>query len=82
MRSCGGTQEKAEKVRDLSDSNTGLTVRVMAEELNLDQETDARVLKENLNMRKVSVKTVPSALSDEQKQQSPDICSDLSEGAG
>lgn len=54
----------------------------MAEELNLDQETDARVLKENLNMRKVSVKTVPSALSDEQKQQSPDICSDLLEGAG
>lgn len=55
---------------------------MMAEELNLDQETDAHILKENLNMRKVTVKIVPSALNDEQKQQSLDICSDLSEGAG
>lgn len=54
----------------------------MAEELNLDQETDAHILKENLNTRKVTVKIVPSALNDEQKQQSLDICSDLSEGAG
>lgn len=55
---------------------------MMAEELNLDQQTDAHILKENLNIRKVSVKIVPTVLSDEQEKQSLDICSDLSEGAG
>lgn len=51
------TRESAEKVRDLVDSNTWLTVRMMAEELNLGQETDARVLKESLYAGEVSVKT-------------------------
>lgn len=54
---------------------------MMAEEFSVDQETDAHILKENLSMRKVSMKIVPSALSDEQKQKNLDICSGLSEEA-
>lgn len=40
----------------------------------------SHILKENVNMRKVSVETARSALSDEQKQQGLDVCAELSEG--
>jgi hypothetical protein len=36
-----------------------------------------KILTEDLGMRKVSAKTVPRILSDDQKQERPDVCSDL-----
>lgn len=50
------TEENIRKVKDLVRSNRQLTVRMMAEELHLDKETVRLILKENLNMRKVSGK--------------------------
>lgn len=77
------TKENAEKVSDVADSITWLTVRMMAEELNLDQQTDDHILKENLNMRKISGKVVPNTVNDERDtQQSLDICFGLSERVG
>jgi hypothetical protein len=65
------TDENVEKVRKLS-------VRMMAEELNIDRETVRKILTEDLGMRKVSGKMVSQILSDNQKQRRLDVCSDLS----
>jgi hypothetical protein len=50
----------------------------MAEKLNLDRETVRKILTEDLGMRKVSAKTVPRILSNDQKQWRLAVCSDLS----
>jgi histone-lysine N-methyltransferase SETMAR len=72
------TDENVEEVWKLVHSDRRLSVRMMAEELNLDRETVRKILTEDLGMRKVSAKTVPRILSNDQKQQRPDVCSDLS----
>lgn len=72
------TDENIQKVKDLVCSNRRLTVRMMAEELNLDKETVRLILKENLNMRKISAKVVSGILKDEPKPQRFDFQSDLS----
>jgi hypothetical protein len=51
---------------------------MMAEELNLDRETVRKILTADLGMRTVPAKMVPKMLSDDQKQQQFDVCSDLS----
>ncbi|XP_012783759.3 protein GVQW3 [Ochotona princeps] len=61
------TKENIQKVKDLVCSNRQLTVRMMAEELNLDKETVRLILKENLNMRKVSAKILSEILKDDPK---------------
>jgi hypothetical protein len=72
------TDENVEKVRKLVCSEKQLSVRMIAEELNLDRETVRNILTEGLGMRKVSAKMVSQILSDDQKHQRLDICSDLS----
>ncbi|XP_040114841.1 protein GVQW3 [Oryx dammah] len=72
------TDENIKKVKDLVCSNRQLTVRMMAEALNLDKETVRLILKENLNMRKVSAKVISGILKDEPKPRKLDFCSDLS----
>ncbi|XP_034522201.1 protein GVQW3 isoform X2 [Ailuropoda melanoleuca] len=72
------TDENIQKVKDLVCSNRRLTVRMMAEELNLDKETVRLILKENLNMRKVSAKVISDILKDESKPRRFDFHSDLS----
>ncbi|KAM6172860.1 protein GVQW3 isoform 2-T2 [Erethizon dorsatum] len=72
------TDENIQKVKNLVCSNRQLTVRMMAEELNLDKETVRLILKENLNMRKVSAKVVSGILMDDSKPGKFDFRSDLS----
>ncbi|XP_047375042.1 protein GVQW3 isoform X2 [Sciurus carolinensis] len=72
------TDENIQKVKDLVCSNRQLTVRMMAEELNLDKETVRLILKENLNMRKVSAKVISGILKDEPKPGKLDFGSHLS----
>nr|XP_027798477.1 protein GVQW3 isoform X1 [Marmota flaviventris] len=72
------TDENIQKVKDLVCSNRQLTVRMMAEELNLDKETVRLILKENLNMRKVSAKVISGILKDEPKPGKLDLRSHLS----
>jgi len=54
-----------------------LGVRAVAEEVNLDRESVRRILREELNMRKVCAKMVPKVLSDEQKEHCKELCLDL-----
>lgn len=72
------TDENIQKVKDLVCSNRQLTVRMMAEELNLDKETVRLILKENLNMRKVSAKVISGILKDEPNPGKLDFRSHLS----
>ncbi|KAM5248787.1 protein GVQW3 [Ctenodactylus gundi] len=72
------TDENIQKVRDLVYSNRQLTVRMMAEELNLDKETVRLILKENLKMRKVSARVMSGILKDEPKSGKLNFQSDLS----
>nr|XP_055138974.1 protein GVQW3 isoform X1 [Symphalangus syndactylus] len=58
------TDDNIQKVKDLVCSNRQLTVRMMAEELNLDKETVRLILKENLNMRKISAKVISGVLKE------------------
>ncbi|XP_024304049.1 protein GVQW3 isoform X1 [Homo sapiens] len=72
------TDDNIQKVKDLVCSNRQLTVRMMAEELNLDKETVRLILKENLNMRKISAKVISGVLKGEPKPRKLDFRSDLS----
>ena len=52
-------------------------VRAVAEEVSLDRESVRRILRKELNMRKVCAKMVPKVLSDEQKERRKELCLDL-----
>jgi len=48
--------------------NRRLTVRSIAEQVNIDSDTVRKILTEDLEMRKVCAKMVPKELTEEQKQ--------------
>jgi len=48
--------------------NRRLTVRSIAEQVNIDRETVRKILTEDLDMRKVRAKMAPKELTEEQKQ--------------
>ena len=59
------TEENIAKVRQIVHR---LTVRSIAEQVNIDRETVRKILSEDLDMRKVCAKMVPKELTEEQKQ--------------
>jgi len=59
--------------------NRWLTVRSIAEQVNIDRETVRKILTEDLHMRKVCAKMVPKELAKERKQRRVTICQDLVE---
>ena len=61
------TEENIAKVRQIVRENLRLTVRSIAEQVNIDRETVRKILTEDLDMRKVCVKMVPTELTEEQK---------------
>ena len=70
------TEENITKVRQIVRENRRLTVRSIAEQVNIDRETVRKILTEDLDMRKVCAKMVPKELTEEQKQRrvlTPDI---------
>lgn len=72
------TDENIQKVKDLVYSNRQLTVRMMAEKLNLDKETVRLILKENLNMRKVPARVISRIWKGDPKPRKLDFLSDRS----
>jgi len=71
------TDDNIEKVRDVIRKDQRLGVRAVAEEVDLDRESVQRILREELNMRKVCAKMVSKVLSDEQKERRKELCLDL-----
>ena len=59
--------------------NRRLTVRSIAEQVNIDRETVRKILTEDLDMRKMCAQMVPKELTEEQKQRRVTICQDLLE---
>jgi len=62
------TEENIANVRQIVRENRRLTVRSIAEQVNIDRETVRNILTEDLDMRKVCAKMVPKELTEEQKQ--------------
>jgi len=62
------TEENIAKIRQLVCENRRLTVRSIAEQVNMNRETVRKILTEDLDMRKVCAKMVPKELTEEQKQ--------------
>jgi hypothetical protein len=62
------TDANVDRVRTLVRSDQRLGVRLIAEELNMNRETVRQFLTEDLGMRKISAKTEPRILIDDQKQ--------------
>ena len=62
------TEENIAKVLQIVRENHRLTVRSIAQQVNIDRETVRKILTEDLDMRKVCAKMVPKELTEEQKQ--------------
>jgi len=62
------TEENIAKFRQIVHENRRLTVRSIAEQVNIDRETVRKILTEDLDMRMVCAKMVPKELTEEQKQ--------------
>ena len=73
------TEENIAKIREIVRENRRLTVRSIAEQVNIDRETVRKILTEDLDMRKVCVKIVSKELTEEQNQRRVTICQDLLE---
>jgi Mn-dependent DtxR family transcriptional regulator len=63
------TEENIADIRQIVLENRRLTVRSIAEQVNIDRETVKKILRvtEDLDMRKVCAKKVPKELTEEQK---------------
>jgi len=62
------SEENIAKVHQVVRENRRLTVRSIAEQVNIDRKTVRKILTEDLDMRKVSAKMVPKELTEEKKQ--------------
>ena len=73
------TEENIAKIHQIVRKNCWLTVRSIAEQVNIDRETVTKILTEDLDKRKVCAKMIPKELTEEQKQRRVTICQDLLE---
>jgi len=73
------TEENIAKIRQIVRKNCRLTVRSIAEQVNIDRETVRKILTEDLDIRKVYSKIVPKEPTKKQKQRRVTICQDLLE---
>lgn len=73
------TDTNAQRVRTLIRQDRRLTIRMLADELNINRETVRKILTEDFAMKKLCAKMVPKNLSDEQKAHRLNIAQDLLE---
>ena len=71
------TDANLEKVGETVQQNRRLSVRAVAELVNIDKETVCKVLHNNFNMKKVCLKMVLRLLTPEQKEIRMHICADI-----
>jgi len=73
------TEENIAKIHQIVCENCRLTVRSIAEQVNIDRETIRKILTEDLDMRNACAKMVPKELTEEQNQRRVTIHQDLLE---
>jgi hypothetical protein len=71
------SDENVKRVRSLVATDRRLTVRFVANELNMNKNAVHQILTDHLDMRKVCAKMVPKNLTDEQKENRQNICQEL-----
>lgn len=71
------TDENINKINEIVRKDRRLSIRMIAEMVNIDKETARQILHDNLNMRKVCAKMVPRLLSPDQKENRKRICTDI-----
>lgn len=71
------SDDNVERIRDLVRYDRRLTVRMIAEQLNLNHTTVHQILTNELDMKKVCAKLVPRNLTVEQKDNRVEVCRDL-----
>ncbi|GFV69830.1 FLJ37770-like protein, partial [Trichonephila clavipes] len=71
------TDENVEKVTSLIRSDRRLSIRAIAETVNIDKECVRQILHDNLNMQKVCAKMVPKILTFEQQATRKNVCTDI-----
>jgi len=71
------TGANIEKVGEFVRQRRGLSIRAVAEFINIDKETVRQILHNNFNMKKVCSKMVPRLLTPEQKEIRMNICADI-----
>jgi len=69
--------ETVARVRDLVRTDRRLTVRMIADELNINRQAVYEILTQDLGMRKICAKMVPKNLTIEQKEHRMTVCRDL-----
>ena len=79
MPATSSTEESITKIRQIVRENLRLTVRSIAEHVNINRDTVRKILTEDLDLRKVCAKMVPKELTEEQKQRRVTIFEDLLE---
>ena len=73
------SDENVTRVRELLNADRRMTVRLLADTLDIPKTVVHRIVTEELNMRKVCAKLVPKLLSDKQKADRVLIASELKE---
>jgi len=71
------TDANIEKVGEIVRRNCCLSIRAVAELINIDKETVQQILHNNFNMKKVCLKMVPRLLTPEQKELRMNSCADI-----
>ncbi|GFY13863.1 putative mariner transposase [Trichonephila clavipes] len=71
------TDENVEKVASLIRSDRRLSIRAIAETVNIDKECVRQILHDNLNMQKVCAKMVPKILTFEQQATRKNVSTDI-----
>lgn len=71
------TDENVDKIDKIIRNDRHLSIRMIIDMINIDKETVRQILHNNLNMNKVCAKMVPKNLSQDQKDNRKNICSDI-----
>ena len=73
------TDKNIVRVMQMVRSDRRLTIRMIADNLDLNRESVRNILLHDLGIRKVCAKLVPKILSEDQKQRRVDFCKDMLE---
>ena len=71
--------ENVERVRQMVRSDRRLTVRMIANDLDVNRDCVWKIITEELGMRKICAKMVPRMLTEDQKEKRMQVCQDILE---
>jgi hypothetical protein len=73
------TEENIEKTSEIVQKDRRLSIQMIVEMANMDKEMERQILHNRLNMRKVCAQMVLKTLTQEQKDNWKNFCSDIME---